>query len=719
MISKFNTAANLYTHLGPRWMAYRFKYALQQRIGTMPRRFPASSWESQPLAGFLKANNSAEPQAYFEQRIKNLPPFFFLPEDFANSADILTQWDTNGKSSVLVANRIASGQLCYFEHIWAEVGMPPQWFHNPFTDVDAPHSLHWSDIPDFGYGDIKIIWEPSRFGFVYTLVRAYWRTGNESYAELFWSLIENWREHNPPQLGPNWKCGQETSFRVMAWCFGLYGFWQSSASTPQRVASLAQMIAISGYRIEGNLGYALSQRNNHGISEGVGLWTIGLLFPELRDAERWRITGKNVLERLAQELIYNEGAFSQNSVNYHRVMLHDYVWAIQLGELHECPLSNELKERVIRSAYFLYQLQDDVSGSVPLYGHNDGALILPLSNCDYADFRPVINAALYSQSQVRTYELGPWDEDLFWLYGSDAINEPVQKPERSSFSAEPSGYYTLRSPNGFVFTRCGQYKDRPAHADALHVDIWWNGRNIACDPGTYSYNAPEPWDYQLARSIYHNSVTVDDCDQMEKRSKFLWLPWLSGKTTAANKGKNGNFDYWEGEHNGYKRLPYPVNHRRGIISLPNEHWLIIDRLTSTASHDYRLHWLLMDAKYKEERSTQAIHLMTEDGPYFAQFHTSATENEAMIVRCSPNSPTGWRAPYYHSREPALAWQLSAKSDSIWFWTLFGPDNSSLSIENFQVEISASQWQAVLMLLPQKEHDDATPLLGDVVIETKP
>src|SRR6185295_11415525 len=108
--------------------------------------------------------------------------------------------------------------------------------------------------------------------------------------------VEDWRDNNPPQLGANWKCGQEISFRVMAWCFGLYGFLDAQSTTAQCVASLAQMIAISGARIEANLDYALSQHNNHGISEGLGLWTIGSLFPELRSAERWREKGRQVLE---------------------------------------------------------------------------------------------------------------------------------------------------------------------------------------------------------------------------------------------------------------------------------------------------------------------------------------------------------------------------------------------------------------------------------------
>ena len=41
-------------------------------------------------------------------------------------------------------------------------------------------------------------------------------------------------------------------------------------------------------------------------------------------------------------------------------------------------------------------------------------------------------------------------------------------------------------------------------------------RNVALDAGTYSYNAPQPWANPLAQTAYHNTVTVDDLDQMER-----------------------------------------------------------------------------------------------------------------------------------------------------------------------------------------------------------
>src|SRR4029077_3659749 len=168
------------------------------------------------------------------------------------------------------------------------------------------------------------------------------------------------------------------------------------------------------------LDYALSQRNNHGISEGLGLWTIGLLFPELRASARRRERGRRVLEEQGRALIYEDGSFSQHSVNYHRLMLHAYIWSIRLGDLHGRPLSDELRRRVARAGDWLYQMQDDFTGRAPNYGPNDGALILPLSNCAYPDLRPVVQATRYLTTGTRSFGPGPWDEDLFWIFGAGA-----------------------------------------------------------------------------------------------------------------------------------------------------------------------------------------------------------------------------------------------------------------------------------------------------------
>ncbi|HRQ22213.1 MAG TPA: heparinase II/III family protein, partial [Anaerolineales bacterium] len=189
-----------------------------------------------------------------------------------------------------------------------------------------------------GHYDIKYVWEPNRFAFVYTLVRAYAATNDEKYAGAFWGLIQDWAECNPPNTGANWKDGQEIALRLMAWTFGFYAFIHSPQTTNLQISQFTQLVAAQAERIHANIGYAISTRSNHTISEAFGLWMVGLLFPELKSAEKYFTLGKRLLEEEATKQIFPDGSYAMYSLNYHRFILHLYLYAIRLADINHSPL---------------------------------------------------------------------------------------------------------------------------------------------------------------------------------------------------------------------------------------------------------------------------------------------------------------------------------------------------------------------------------------------
>jgi hypothetical protein len=114
-----------------------------------------------------------EPEAYLAYRRTASPRFFFSPADRAVYAALFSRWDTPGPTPVQSSNKLAAGYVRYFSHTDVQVGCPPDWHVNPFTQQRLPVDRHWSQIADRGVGDIKVVWEPSRFSFAYQLVRAY------------------------------------------------------------------------------------------------------------------------------------------------------------------------------------------------------------------------------------------------------------------------------------------------------------------------------------------------------------------------------------------------------------------------------------------------------------------------------------------------------------------------------------------------------------------
>jgi hypothetical protein len=671
---------------------FRLGYALRKRTGFIRKQIPAYAWKDRPLGTWLKSHIPSKPEEYAQWRQQNSPKFLFRAERSEGAVEGLfpniIPW--NPQLAVDEAERILNGEFKYFAHNFVQTGFPPDWHRDPISGKKLDSKKHWSEISDEGELDIKFIWEASRFGMVYTLVRAYASAQDEKFAEAFWTLIESWAESNPPNTGPNWMDGQEAALRLMAWTFGYYQF--SPSSTPERIAQFTVMIAVHAERIYKNIDYAISTHSNHTISEAFGLWLVGLLFPELKDAENYLKLGRRLLEQEAAAQIFPDGSYSMHSLNYHRFVLHIYLCMIRLGELNQSPVPNLIYQRVSASIDFLSQLIDPETGQMPLYGSNDGALVLPLNACDFTDYRPLLQLGSYVIKKQFLFEPGPWDEDLFWFYGITALSPnpstlPRQAINKTSFPN--GGIYLLRSTNSKAMIRCTDFRSRPSHADQLHVDLWLDGKNIACDAGTYLYSGEGIWRNGLAHTSAHNTVIVDNQDQMKMLTRFTWTNWSKGSVLR----REGNT--FQGKHDGYKRLADSVSHKRTVLSLGEDRWLVVDYLIGRQNHHYALHWLLADLPHGEQKNL--ILLSVGAVKYKVQVGLSEGTSTFSVVRGDAKSTRGWRSQYYGEKEPALSVMLETTQPRACFWTYFGFEKDVVQLKGETFKLISSNLNASINL----------------------
>ncbi len=721
MLTRLQTLASLYRELGLRWSAFRLAYAFRLRSGLVRLQMPQYAWCDRPLAKWLKTDIPSEADAYTEWRKANAPKFFFdlLHVMLSDSeASLTTEVETlryrsgnhgyvpwNPQTAIEEADRIFNGEIKFFSHENQQTGFPPNWHRDPVTGIELDSTKHWSHLSDDGEVDIKFVWEVNRFGMVYPLVRAYAATKNEKYAEAFWKLISDWAEHNPPNTGANWKDGQEIALRLMAWTFGFYAFINSPSAAPERVAQFTLSVAAQAERIYKNIDYSISTRSNHTISEAFGLWMVGLLFPELKDSEKYLKLGRELLEREASAQIFPDGSYSMYSLNYHRFVLHIYLYMIRLSELNQSPVSNLIYQAVSSSIHYLSCLIDPQTGQMPVYGSNDGALVLPLNNCDFADYRPLLQLGAFITNGERLFESGDWDEDLYWLCGES----PLSPGERARRRTEPvevvreiqditnfphGGIYILRNTNSKAIIRCTDYRARPSHADQLHVDLWWQGKNIACDAGTYLYSGEGIWRNGLARTSAHNTVIVDEEDQMTRVSRFTWADWARGKVLQHGE------KIWQGEHDGY----HPINHKRTVLMLENDRWLVVDSLDAKVPHHYTLHWLLNDFPYASSNSgvqelapalsdsklsdSRTITLSLDSMKCKMQVGLVQGTGNFSIVRADPNSTRGWRSRYYGHKESAISVMLETDQPQAVFWTFFGFEDDVVVLNGDVLQINS-------------------------------
>lgn len=684
MLTKLRTLASLYRQLGLRWLTFRFAYAFRIRSGLIRLQMPAYQWKDRPLGTWLKKNIPSDSEAYGEWRKQNSPPFFFRG---VNQLPKNIPWDS--RLAVNEAERILSGEIKYFAHEFQKTGFPPDWHKDPVTGIKLDSTKHWSQLSDEGEVDIKFIWEPSRFSFVYTLARAYAFNQDERYAEAFWQLIESWAESNPPNTGPNWMDGQEAALRLMAWTFGLYAFMDSPSTTPQRIANITVYIAAHAQRIYSNTEFAIFTRGNHSISEALGLWMTGLLFPELKDAEKYLSFGRMSLEREAVQQIFPDGSYSMYSLNYHRFVLQMLLYAIKLGELNNSPLPDSVYRVANLSVDYLYQLVDPQTGQMPVYGSNDGALVLPLNSCDFTDYRPILQLGSFLMKGKRLFDSGVWDEDLYWLCGSESLITKVDAPEQPNQSYANGGVYVLQNAHSKAVIRCTEFKERPSHADQLHVDLWWRGENIAIDAGTYLYSGDNIWRNSLAHTSVHNTVIVDSKDQMKMVSRFTWVDWARGKVIQQDDEK------WQGEHDGYTHLPDPVPHKRTVLMLDDDRWLVVDHLNGKQSHHYALHWLFCDGEFgvKQLAAAHKVLLTYSDSKLSEsrvniQMGLVEGSGNFSVVRADPQSTRGWRSKYYGQKEPAISAILETDRTQVVFWTFFGFEEDAVELDSGMLKIKS-------------------------------
>jgi hypothetical protein len=678
-MDKLRTMFQIARTFGLRNGFQRLNYELQRGSGLMSRRMRKvggwRAWDLQHIA-------SGSPGEFLSSR-RQVKRRFFFSDCRQLESELKEIIGTQGEKQVIAeANEILKGKLPYFGRLSLQSGFPPRWLQNPLTGQTVNRNRSWTGMrfADPEFGDLKFILEPSRFLFVYPLVRAYAISGDERFADAFWNALEAWVISNPPMSGPLWICGQESALRIMALGFSFYAFVGSAATTPQRTSLLLSVIAAHAWRIALTVGYARSQRSNHLISEAVGLWTAGVLFPELNEAVLWKREGASLLLEAVLDQISPEGVHVQNSFNYQRMVVQQLVWTIRLADINHESLPPEIRVRTNAALDFMSQIVDRESGRAPNYGANDGTNLLPLSSCEYSDFRPLIKMGSCIVDRPSFLKRGLWDEVALWL-GQPTAAAP--SGDAACKSASSTGYFRLGSENSWGMVRAGHYERRPFQSDQLHLDLWWQGLNIARDPGTYLYNSEPPWDNSLAGTPVHNTVTVDGRNQMRRAGRFLWLDWAQarGRTYSAPSSNNIKtlLDRFEGEHDGYRHSG--VRHLRAVQWVPEDAWVIVDDLLAlneedTRKHELTLHWLLPNLPMAMT-SSASFAFETSEKVLIRWSIFASSPGRAVVVRAGKNvlqdalqeelfpkdeqiKILGWESPTYGELRPAISLLYSVR-----------------------------------------------------------
>jgi len=562
----------------------------------------------------------------------------FNPNDPHQLRSIIKE--TGFKQLISKADLITHGQFEQFGDGPCPINLEP-----PSTDI------HWCsleqnllDLPaDL---DIKVIWEPARFGWALILARAYHLTRDERYLDSFLSLGLRFSTSNPVDYGPNWLSGQEVGIRLINVLMASVLF--RSVLSPEDLDWLSDFIFSHAERILKTTSYGRSQNNNHYLVESVALLSAAKALPDCKKAKKWYKVGIRGVRWCLDHQFHPDGEYVQHSTNYHRLAIQILSWAAIIDpDIKVLPQAAQIKHAL----QWYRERIDEHSGGIPNLGANDGALIFEFDQGGFFDHRgPLqLGLAVFNAGKLRP---GVWDESLAWLnqLPSEEDLTPLEDPT------------ILRTQRSWGMVRAIRHTDRPSHSDHLHFDLWWKGLNICIDPGTYSYNLPAPWNNALTGSGYHNTITVNGADQMRKASKFLYLDW--NDSWVVNTLPNTIFtstNCWEKFH---------IQHSRRITVANNVNWEIFDTINKSASYgnDYvELHWNFPNFTWIlfESEGSYELSFRSPVGKFSVSIRVNIPADGIKLVSAGvvlhgslPTASTeGWVSKTYLHKEPCLSFTI--------------------------------------------------------------
>ncbi len=604
--------------MGARYIVFRVKFMILTKLGLLLKKFPTNV----NFRNFIS----------LEEWKDKTPPFFFTDK---SAIRLPKERQEKLKKAI---EEIKNGRFTFFNKKKIDLGNDYNWITNPDSKYQYDISKHFSLIQDLSKeaGDIKYVWEKARFSFLYDVIRYDYHFEDDQSTFVF-NQIEDFIDKNPINTGPNYKCSQEISLRILNWTFAVYYYKNSKSLTSELFDKIMNAIYWQLHHVYNNIDFSrIAVRNNHAITETLMLYLSGLLFPFIPETKSWSKAGKKWFEQEIDYQIYEDGTYLQYSMNYHRVVIQLLTWGIRLAEIHNDRFKKHVYDKAQASLKFLDTCLSNENGQLPNYGSNDGALFFKLTSDDYRNY----SSQLDDLRAVLSGK-GYYDSTSYYWYGIDVIQQ-IKHIQKEMCSFDKGGYYVINDKGSKTFIRCGSYKDRPAQSDNLHVDIWVDGINYLRDSGTYKYNTSQELSHYFLGCEGHNTVSIDGQNQMLKGSRFIWFNWI--KKSSSLLTKEDNSFRFKGSITGFKNIGKNIKHIREVSKDENKlEWQIIDTLENVIGKRKIQYWHL-NPRYKENITIE-----------------SKDERGELI---EPIVEEKWYSGYYGIKEKSLRFAFESTSNKL-------------------------------------------------------
>jgi hypothetical protein len=437
---------------------------------------------------------------------------------------------------------------------------PKEWRRDPRSGYLWPLDYHRDlKLQRSDGSDIRMLWELNRLGH---LLRV-----NDPHE--FLKQLRSWHEQNPYCRGPNWTCAMEVALRAINVLAAFESFRKSPHLDAESLLFVLHLLQQHGRYIENNLEFSYIATSNHYLSDVAGLLWLGAMLPELREAKEWRQFGLTELLREMEKQVLADGADYEASTGYHRFVTELFLYSFTMCREHKIEIEQKYWRKLHQMLWFIRgYLRPD--GFAPLIGDTDSGQVLPIEPRRAGDHAYLLDI------------------------GAEVFNDPDLKfPDESSRAFPEGGFYIMRKDDCYLCLNASgagiNGRGSHGHNDALSIEISARGRPFIVDPGTYLYTGDLQMRHSFRSTAYHSTVRID---REEQNTTDPGAPFVIGNEAQPRVlewQSNEDYDKVVAEHDGYRRLPASVTHRRTVTFNKSEcSWLIDDEFFDDGEHEFEI-----------------------------------------------------------------------------------------------------------------------------------
>lgn len=472
----------------------------------------------------------------------------------------------------------------------------PDWFYDPVTGRRSEPVRYAFKIDHRSQeqtGNIKQVWEISRLQHLTLLATAWLLTGDDRYAQRVAEQLRSWWRDNPYLSGVHWTSGIEVGIRLIsfAWIRRLLAGWPGVRALfdddPLAVAQIRwHQEYLATLRSRG------SSANNHVIAEAAGLLAGSCAFPWFNRSAAWRRSAAALLEAELARNTFPSGINRELATDYQCfVALLGILAAVEARAAGQ-PVSDITWERLCAITDSGVALLD-AALRPPRQGDGDDgrAILLDAPAGNQWQLLLAVGEAVFGRLD---WWPRPAPQASGVLVGAlSGVPRPVRgrPPQRPSHFPD-AGLTILRTDRGAspeIWCRCDGGPHgflsiaAHAHADALSVEVRYDGVEILADPGTYCYHGEPAWRSYFRSTIAHNTAEIAGRSQSLEGGPFMWLRHARTRATGSPSDLN-----WAAEHDGYSSLRPQARHRRSVRLDPAARAIEITDTVDGGGHLVRL-----------------------------------------------------------------------------------------------------------------------------------